>query len=156
MWTKYDQKWLNLNFFSLVGFAGLASAPTTVRKNDRLSVRQMDRADARPATRFLQSWWCQGLPWNPFLWKSPAFLDRSPSLCDSLPFRAVWVAEGLTGREWSLRSRTEMNKYLLSYNLNLRRKGRGCSDTARDSRTGPVFQNWVGAVSFITLKPIPG
>ncbi len=50
-------------------------------------------------------------------------------------------APGRAGRERSCGSQTETNNYLLSYNLNLRRTGRGCSDTARDSRTRPMFQN---------------
>lgn len=47
MWTKYDQKWLHLNFFSLVGFAGLVSAPTTVRK--RPAERTTDGQSRRKA-----------------------------------------------------------------------------------------------------------
>ncbi len=123
-----QDKWLNSNVrdvcFLSAGSAGLASAPTTERNP---SMRRTDGADARPATRVLDD-----------------VKDcREPRFCGNghrqhfrtdLPLCRV-------GCERSCGSRTETNSYLLSYNLNLRQTGQGCSDAARDSRTRPVLQN---------------
>ncbi len=68
---------------------------------------------------------------------------REPRFCGNGHRQHFWTDLPLcrAGCERSCGLRTETNTYLLSYNLNLRRTGQGCSDAARDSRTRPVLQN---------------
>lgn len=102
-------KWLNYGLFPPAGSAGLASAPTTapnrVWPRDRWTVQTQGQRHGSLRADDVKD--CRK---NPFLWKSssPAFLDRSPSLCDPLPLGAARVAEGLAGwMEPSLMDRNE-------------------------------------------------
>lgn len=116
----------------------------------------MDQTDARPASGLMMM--SRTAVKHVSMEIIVASIFWAISLSVTLALGSTWVAEGLAEHAddpgaFAYRQK-QTNKYLLGYNLNLEREGPECKTQGQQKRS--MFQNWVGTVSFFTLKLIPG